>query len=1496
MKQLKALALCVLSGMSTQLLADIRPETGPWGYSAHRCTNNTSLAFRAGECGTLTVGTWTGSNQGPYCANETYPMPWPDESMIESRVSAHANASAAFQGWLAPGHSTTCTGFYGTVSSPLSTHQLGVEANNFGPLTVDGVAGVYGASKSRTVRCPDGSSWDSASQTCARDPVADPYKSFNSCPANGTNPVNAFNAEKVHVETDFVGVGPHPLTLTRYYSTRTDWRNAAWDKSGFGIYWRHTYSRRAQYSLQGTTGFVTVYRENGNRYYFKKDAAAVVWSAVDADVTDKLEAVTESAQQYWVYTNADGVREKYADATGRLIELKSPEGYVTRLTYNSAGRLDTVSNGLGQALQFTYYGAGVGNTLISSVSVLANGVAIAGSDYRFEYKDAGLGTIVIGKVYYPDETPSSSNDNPFKEYMYNEGALLYADYLANIDTGPAAVKGYVPRLMTGIKDENGSRYATYKYQLELFSGGDRYWVPRWGGHGAPDTNGKYADEFKIVDYSGTLPTSNGLSSPGSVQIQDAKGVLRTFNFARYKFVDRPTTISTPVDAPCQVCGTTAQQNTYDPNTGFVTSKLDFAQNKTLFKHASNGLQVCRLEGVSTTDSTKNAPRRVVIEWDTTFRVPTEVRVYEAQGTTDLSVCDEANNSGWDLRKKVTSVYQSGSARLATRTVRSYDDGVEDEAARSTSYAYYQAGDSGGMPNQLKAVDGPRTDVSDVTTFQYAKVASVKHRPGDLVAITNALGQITTIEQHDAYGRATRILDPSGSITTLSYHPRGWLRSRSIDGNQTTFSYDNAGQLGRVMGASGSYLDYDYDTAHRLTDVSDNFGNRIHYTLDPLGNRVGEDITDPSGTLRKSLRRLYKNENNRLEKLIDIIDGSGTTGGVTTGYRYDNNGNLTTVIDPRDPNISATGPLPALPSNATTTIYDALDRAIKMVQPSIGAIAHQTFTSYDVNDHITGVRDPANTLTVYINNGFGELRALQSPDTGTTLYQYDAAGNLTARNDARPSAATTFQYDALNRLTKIDYPSSGQTDVVLVYDENRQGQNGVGRLTSVSDESGTTHYRYDQRGNLLWVTASFDGLAANTYYLGFRYDATDSVVRILYPSGRVANFVRDPVGRIVSIDTMHLGVSATLLSNANYAPFGPLIGFHYGAGASSTPVFSRVLDLSYRVTGLSYSNGVVGQQYSYLDGGRQTDNITAITDQLGANSQVFAYDILNRLSSAVSTGTYGSQNFADLPYDALGNRKRSNITGRGVQSYTYSPGTSRLEAVVPGGPTYRYDEMGNAISRQGLTYVYGDDARPEQVSSSGTPLASYAHSYRGQRTKKVVGTTTSYYLYGLDGDLLAEVGSGGTVGTEYVYLEGMPVTLTTPEGARATDADGDLLPDVWEITHGFAPDDPNDAAQDADNDGATNLAEYQNGSDAFNPDTDGDQLPDGWEIVHGLLATNGVDANQDLPDMDGLTNLREFQLGTDPQNSDTDHDTLPDGQDPGPLGPSWLAPVTRRLLD
>lgn len=81
--------------------------------------------------------------------------------------------------------------------------------------------------------------------------------------------------------------------------------------------------------------------------------------------------------------------------------------------------------------------------------------------------------------------------------------------------------------------------------------------------------------------------------------------------------------------------------------------------------------------------------------------------------------------------------------------------------------------------------------------------------------------------------------------------------------------------------------------------------------------------------------------------------------------------------------------------------------------------------------------------------------------------------------------------------------------------------------------------------------------------------------------------------------------------------------------------------------------------------------------------------------------------------------------------------------------------------------------------------------------------------------------------------------------------------------------------DSDHDALPDAREeliYQ--TDPADPDTDNDGMSDGWEANHGLAPKVASDGLSDLDD-DGISNLAEFQLGSLPDSTDSDSDTLSD---------------------
>ncbi len=791
---------------------------------------------------------------------------------------------------------------------------------------------------------------------------------------------------------------------------------------------------------------------------------------------------------------------------------------------------------------------------------------------------------------------------------------------------------------------------------------------------------------------------------GSSTVTDPLGTARTYGFQTILNVAR----STGVTQPCgSGCGQQASSASYDAN-GNVVSRTDFKGVTTTYQYdLARNLETSRTEAVGTPEA-----RTITTEWHPAFRLPT--RITEPGRTTTFAYDAHGNR----LTKTITAGGQS----------------------RTWTYTYNDFG-------QVTSVDGPRTDVGDVTTLTYDV-------QGNLTSVTNALGHVTTYGAYDAHGRVGRITDPNGLIIDLAYDVRGRLINRAVGGKSTTFEYDGVGQLTKVTPPNGAFLEYTYDAAHRRTDITDALGNNIHTTYDLAGNKTKEEVFDPSNTLVRQHQWVY----DTLSQLTQSIGAAGQT----TTYAYDANGNRTSVTDPLN--------------RVTHYTYDALNRRVSETDPLAGSTGY----SYDALDHLLAVTDPSNLTTTYTYDGFGDLLQEASPNTGTVLYSYDSAGNRLTRQDATGATAIS-SYDALNRLLGIDYPGT-VSDVSYSYD---QGPHGLGRLTGLTDGAGDTAYQYDVRGRLTTQTVTIDGLSYTTRY---GYDDADRLVSLTYPSGRVIGYPRDNTGRITEVRSTSQGQTEVVATGLSYRPFGPLAELTFGNGL----ILTRSFDADGRLT--EQTVGTVQHHAYALD---EADNIVGITDWLDmGRNQNFTYDALDRLIGA--NGRYGSRGWS---YDEVGNRLLETRSA-GQTAYRYALDTHRLLAAEGlDNRSFAYDEAGRMVGAGSYQFGYREDGRLTTVNQESLPRAAYRYNGLGQRVQKTTFQTTGYH-YDAAGHLIAESGEAGQPLREFVYLDDLPLAfIRSPEG-REQDFNRDGVIDRSDVdillqarNQPVGPGDPRDLDRD-----------------------------------------------------------------------------------------------------
>ncbi|WHP66635.1 RHS repeat-associated core domain-containing protein [Vibrio harveyi] len=622
--------------------------------------------------------------------------------------------------------------------------------------------------------------------------------------------------------------------------------------------------------------------------------------------------------------------------------------------------------------------------------------------------------------------------------------------------------------------------------------------------------------------------------------------------------------------------------------------------------------------------------------------------------------------------------------------------------RQWAFEYYP--DSLGVPGQLKSVDGPRVDVDDVTRFEYDAQANLSR-------VINSLGHVVSFDNYDAHGRAQSLTDANGVSYSLNYNTLGQLISSTGPDGTTLYSYDESGLLVSITLPTNSTFTYEYDAAQQLMAVIDANGNRQSINRDSLGNIEQVELKDNSGIAHwKQLHSYTLNG-----WLSSTTNG---TGNVYT-YSYDKTANLTGKVDPS--------------GNAYAYRYDGFSNLLQSIDPVNRATAMQ----YNDNALVTRVTDPRGRRTYYSYNGYGDVLSVQSPDTGTAHYTYDKAGNLSGKTDAK-GQVFTYHYDALNRLSSITVDGQPNASVTFRYDEP-EALYGVGQLTSITDASGVSKYSYTASGEIASQELIVDG---RTLLTNYTYDGAGQLASIEYPSGRKAVYQRNVAGEVIGI-TLNNGVnSRTLVSDLVRKPFGPVTDLTHGNGLWE----ERQYDMNYQLESVQVA-GAMHRSYLYT----ANSNVDSITDLMDSGySQTFYYDKLSRLIDA--TGGYGTREYT---YNYNGNR--TAIYRDGVKdSYSIVFNSNRLTKTSIGSITYSYDANGNTIGRGTDVFVYDAFNRLTEATVNGE-TSIYHYNSAHQRVRKSAGGVDVLYVYGLDGELLAEVDAGtGQTQREYVWLDGQLV--------------------------------------------------------------------------------------------------------------------------------------------
>jgi RHS repeat-associated protein len=1169
------------------------------------------------------------------------------------------------------------------------------------PVSMNGSQVVYSAYLQRTPACSGGNGFfNPNTDQCIAPPTDDTQNAGNAGDCDG----GVGNATDGVVECPGTVMVNDPINIAtgNKFEQDTDFRGSTWltfrrfynsvtvASATLGPQWRHSFDRSLNIQLSGSGGSTTptiqLYRPDGSSEPFQKING--VWTA-NADMADTLTEQDDANGNPTGYTVFIAPRREYEQ-------------------YSTSGLLQSITNAAGQMALLAYSTASTPTSVAPSPNLLLTVTDPNGRQLSFTYNSNGTvaqvtqpdgGTLTYGYNATGNLASVQYPDGKTLQYVYNESSL---------NSGTSQ-----PNILTGVIDETATRFASTGYNST-------------------------GQAISFTQAVGANAGSATYSSDGSATLNTPLGTTLTMQSE----IDGSGTLKLgAVSSPCGTqCTQPWQSQTYDGN-GNPASYTDFNNNVTATTFNSVGLLTQKIEAQGTANQ-----RTTNTTWNNTLHVPLARVMLDSNGNTVASKAWVYNASGQTLAKCEIDPTVSAAASYSCSNTGTVPAGV-----RRWTYTYCTAVDTTRCPviGLMLTATGPRTDVTQATTYTYYLSDSTTAHHGDLQSVTDALGHTTTYLSYDGAGRVLSQQDANGVTTTFTYYPRGWLKTLTIGGATTSYTYTAYGKVATVTDPDNVTTTYGYDNAHRLTSITDAQGNSIQYTLDASGNRTAENTyAAGSTTASRTVTRQY----NALGQLIKVTDGLGNvTFNASASGNYDSNGNLVLSSD-------ANG-------YQTQRTYDALNRLAKTINNYNGTdTATQNTTTaqtQDALDRVTSITDPSSLTTTYGFDGLSDATSLQSPDAGTSSSTYDAAGNVLTHTDAK-GIISTSTYDALDRLTSVSYSDSAQTNdnVTYSYDDANSvtacaTSSPIGHLTRVIENAVTTIYCYDLRGN---ITSKQQVTSAGTDTTIYSYTAANRLNGITYPSGTQVSYAFDTDGRIQSATLSPVGGSAsTVVSSITYMPFGPINGYTLGNGQTITRTYNAnyaLTDLTSPALNLHFARDLMG-------------NINAEGNAAGANpaTESYTYDPLYRLLNIAQ----GSTNIETLTYNPTGDRTSKSGSGLATGNYGYQSGTHWLTTI--GSAARTYDANGNTSgnSTAGQTYGYGYNGRNRMTvfQADDATVGTYTYNAMGQRIQKVAtlpAAITQRFGYDEADHLIGEYGSDNR---DYVWLEDIPVATVDIAGTTST---------------------------------------------------------------------------------------------------------------------------------
>ncbi|SMD03222.1 RHS repeat-associated core domain-containing protein [Lentzea albidocapillata] len=670
--------------------------------------------------------------------------------------------------------------------------------------------------------------------------------------------------------------------------------------------------------------------------------------------------------------------------------------------------------------------------------------------------------------------------------------------------------------------------------------------------------------------------------------------------------------------------------------------------------------------------------------DTRYRTTNTYTGVGVRGLIESQVAPDGSTA----RHTYTTSSSVGPAGLVETTI--------DGRGAKTSYSYYASGDLEKVTNAAGLVTKftydalgrkiTQTEISQAypqgltSTYTYDELSRLKTvtRPATTNKITGVKHTLQTTYEYDADGNttATQSADLTGGdqtrrvVTEYDGHGRA-ARVTDSEGNVTTSGYDTFGNLAWTVDAVGTKQEFAYTARQKIAEV------RLRaWHGDPVGpgGPGGDGEGQGDTTVRETLvvQAFAYDLAGRLTRETDAM-------GRAKRYEYYRDDSVRRVVaskirDPFDPVVA---PRDLVLKEYT---YDGAGNVVR--EASAGGLAVEN--TYDALNRVrTSKADPA---------GIGRL----------TTYDYDAGGNVTkvavtgkpsnsVHQDVQRTTAAEFGYDAAGRRTsETAFNGTERLTTSSVLDDR-------GLLRSVTDPRGTsdgadraaftTDYGYDEGGNAVSVTAPPAQVEDNGTVITSRpsvhtgLDAFGGAVELKDAKGNISKQAFDKLGRVVRTESAEYtkpGASngARSVTLTEYTPLGDVRKVTDPRGAVTEYSYDQLR----RVVAAYQADATVAGRtngswlYSYTRAGERL----SITDPTGARAEA-TYDDLGRQVTAtrLERRPAVAALVTKSVYDDASNLKAVTSPSNEVTTFTYDALGQRISAKDAAGVVtkFGYDSAG-----------------------------------------------------------------------------------------------------------------------------------------------------------------------------------------------------------------------------